>query len=177
MTAFLSPHEDRIYAAFRIVAGFMFTCHGAQKIFGAFGGAPDMPAPMLWLSGGIELVGGALVMVGFFAGWAAFLCSGLMAFAYFLAHQTNGLLPIQNLLHLSEDACQVRDHKTQQEKQDTGTNQRHENRVHQCCLPALDFSEFRDRYNNFHAQGVNLGQLDDGLVFLRTVLVASRRNV
>jgi putative oxidoreductase len=55
-----------------------------------------MPTPLLWLSGGIELVGGALVMVGFCAGWAAFLCSGLMAGAYFLVHQANGLLPIQN---------------------------------------------------------------------------------
>jgi putative oxidoreductase len=96
MTAFLAPHGDRIYAALRIVAGFLFLCHGAQKILGFFGGPPEMPAPMLWIAGGIELVGGALVMVGFRTGWAAFLCSGLMAAAYFMAHQPKGLLPIEN---------------------------------------------------------------------------------
>jgi putative oxidoreductase len=97
MTAFLAPHSDRIYAAFRIVVGFLFTCHGAQKIFGLFGGAPaEAPAFVIWVAGGIELVGGALVMVGLRAGWAAFLCSGLMAVAYFMAHQGRALFPIQN---------------------------------------------------------------------------------
>jgi putative oxidoreductase len=96
MTAFLKPHEERIYAALRIVAGFLFLCHGAQKIFGLFGGAPSMPAPLLWTAGLIELGGGALIMVGFRTHWAAFLCSGLMAAAYFMAHQPNALLPIQN---------------------------------------------------------------------------------
>lgn len=96
MTAFLEPHGDRVYAALRIVAGFLFLCHGMQKIFGLFGGAPDMPVPVHWISGGIELVGGALVMVGLRAGWAAFLCSGLMAAAYFMAHQPKGLFPIEN---------------------------------------------------------------------------------
>lgn len=96
MTAFLAPHGDRIYAAFRIVVGFLFLCHGAQKIFGLFGGASGVPAFVQWGAGGIELVGGAMVMVGFRAGWAAFLCSGLMAVAYFLAHQGNALFPIEN---------------------------------------------------------------------------------
>ena len=80
MTAFLAPHGDRIYAALRIVAGFLFLCHGMQKVLGFFGGAPDMPAPLLWIGGLIELVGGALVM----------------AVAYFMAHQPQALLPIEN---------------------------------------------------------------------------------
>lgn len=97
MTAFLAPHGDRIYAAFRIVAGFLFACHGAQKIFGLFGGAPaEAPAFVIWVGGGIELVGGALVMVGLRAGWAAFFCSGMMAVAYFMVHQGRALFPIQN---------------------------------------------------------------------------------
>jgi putative oxidoreductase len=94
MPAFLSPHEDRIYASLRIVAGFLFMSHGIQKIFGALGGAEL--SPMLWVAGGIELVGGAMVMVGLYTGWAAFLCSGQMAVAYFLVHQKQGLLPILN---------------------------------------------------------------------------------
>jgi putative oxidoreductase len=97
MPTFLAPHADRIYAAYRIVVGLLFTCHGAQKIFGVFGGVPpEAPAFVVWFAGGIELVGGALVMVGLRAGWAAFLCSGTMAVAYFTAHQPQGLFPIEN---------------------------------------------------------------------------------
>jgi putative oxidoreductase len=96
MTTFLKPHDEKIYAALRIVAGFMFLCHGLQKVFGLFGGVPPMPGPLRWTAGLIELVGGALIMVGFKANWAGFLCSGLMAVAYFMAHQSNGLLPIDN---------------------------------------------------------------------------------
>ena len=98
MPAFLTPHTDRIYAAMRIVTGFLFACHGLQKVFGAFGGSGpgQMPAAMFWTAGIIELVGGLAVMIGFRASWAAFLCSGLMAFAYFIAHQPNALFPIEN---------------------------------------------------------------------------------
>jgi putative oxidoreductase len=92
MPAFLQPHEDRIYALVRIVVGFLFLCHGVQKLMGGLAGLPGHIA----VAGIIELVGGALVMIGFFGGWAAFVCSGQMAVAYFLAHQKDGLLPIQN---------------------------------------------------------------------------------
>lgn len=97
MERMLAPFADRIYALTRIVVGFFFTCHGAQKILGLFGGPhPDMPQGMVWFVGLIELVGGALVAVGLQAGAAAFLCSGLMAGAYFLVHQKEGALPIVN---------------------------------------------------------------------------------
>jgi putative oxidoreductase len=98
MTAFLGRYQRHIYAAMRIVVGFLFTCHGLQKIFGLFGGLPaDAPAFVVWVAGGIELVGGAMVLVGFQTRWAAFLCSGLMAFAYFLAHHSlSNPFPIQN---------------------------------------------------------------------------------
>ena len=55
-----------------------------------------MPPALLWTAGLIELVGGGLIAVGLFTGWAAFICSGQMAVAYFMAHQPQGLLPIQN---------------------------------------------------------------------------------
>ena len=97
MPSFLTPFADRIYAVFRIVVGFLFACHGAQKVLGVFGGPPaEMPVPMAFVVGGIELVGGALVAIGLFGGWAAFICSGQMAVAYFLIHQKDGLFPIQN---------------------------------------------------------------------------------
>jgi putative oxidoreductase len=94
---FLIPHAERIYALMRIVTGFFFVCHGAQKIFGLFGGVPPGAPPfVVWGAGSIELIGGALVALGLFTRAAAFVCSGCMAVAYFLVHQREGLLPIQN---------------------------------------------------------------------------------
>ncbi len=98
MPGFLKAHSDTIYGLMRIVVGLTFLCHGLQKLFGMFGGMPagiEMN-PLLYAAGTIELVGGALIMIGLRAGWAAFICSGTMAVAYFLAHQKDGLLPIQN---------------------------------------------------------------------------------
>ena len=94
---FLSPHFERIYAATRILAGVMFMFHGIQKVFGLFGGPPPGAPPFIvYGAGGIELVCGALIAVGLFAAPAAFLSSGTMAVAYFMAHQPEGLFPIQN---------------------------------------------------------------------------------
>ncbi|MEX2206913.1 MAG: DoxX family protein [Myxococcota bacterium] len=90
------------HALVRIVAGLLFACHGAQKIFGlfgGFGGTPGATAPLftlLWFGGIVELVGGALVALGVRTSIAAFICSGQMAVAYFMFHQPNGPLPIQN---------------------------------------------------------------------------------
>ena len=55
-----------------------------------------MPAFVQYGAGSIELIGGALVMIGLLTSWAAFLCSGTMAAAYWMAHGTKALLPIQN---------------------------------------------------------------------------------
>jgi putative oxidoreductase len=58
---------------------------------------PDgAPAFVLFVAGPIELVGGILVMIGLFTRWAAFLCSGLMAAAYWMAHGTKALFPLEN---------------------------------------------------------------------------------
>jgi putative oxidoreductase len=84
------------YAAFRVVTGFLFAFHGAQKLFGAFGGQAQPLASMPGAAGVIELVCGLLVMVGLLTGVAAFIASGEMAVAYFLAHAPKGLWPIQN---------------------------------------------------------------------------------
>ena len=80
----------------RIVVGFLFAFHGAQKLIGAFGGIVQPIASQRGLAGMIELGGGVLVMIGLLAGFAAFLSSGLMAFAYFLVHAPRGGWPIQN---------------------------------------------------------------------------------
>jgi putative oxidoreductase len=88
--------ESRVYALLRIVAAFLFLCHGAQKLFGVLGGNQAQLMSLMGLAGVIELVGGLLIMLGLFTGYAAFVCSGLMAVAYFMAHAPQGFWPIQN---------------------------------------------------------------------------------
>jgi putative oxidoreductase len=92
---FLKPYENQIYAATRIVVGLLFASHGASKLFGLFVESPA-PAGIIWTAGPIELVGGLMIAVGAYASIAAFICSGTMCVAYFIAHQSRGLLPIQN---------------------------------------------------------------------------------
>ena len=82
--------------------------HGLQKIFGLFGGAPaEATALVVYGAGGIELVGGALVAVGLLTRWTAFLCSGLMAAAYFMAHAGRGFFPIENRGELAVLYCWI----------------------------------------------------------------------
>jgi putative oxidoreductase len=89
-------YAPQVYALFRVVLGFLFLFHGLQKIFGMFGGQAVPLASMFGVAGIIELVGGVLVMIGLFTRVAAFICSGEMAAAYFMAHFPKGLVPIQN---------------------------------------------------------------------------------
>jgi putative oxidoreductase len=100
MERFLKAYSAYIYAIMRIVIGLLFACHGAQKLLGVFGGATPPALSQMWIGGVIELVGGALVAVGYLAGYAAFLCSGMMAVAYFQFHwlggQPPGFWPILN---------------------------------------------------------------------------------
>lgn len=108
MARFLQPFEGPIYSALRAITGLLFVQHGLQKVFGLFGGRPEqMPPVMLWTSGLLELVGGALIAVGLLTRWSAFLCSGLMAAAYFIAHAPNGFLPILNRGELSILYCWI----------------------------------------------------------------------
>jgi len=94
---FLQRFDLPVHALLRIIAGFLFACHGASKVFGVLGGPPPgLPPGMLWATGLIELVGGVLVMVGLFGAVVAFVCSGEMAVAYFTAHQPRALFPLQN---------------------------------------------------------------------------------
>lgn len=87
----------KILGILRILTGVMFTCYGAQKMFGAFGGLPPGAGGwMVTLSGTIELIAGALIAIGLLTRPAAFLSSGLMACAYFIGHAGNGFWPRVN---------------------------------------------------------------------------------
>jgi putative oxidoreductase len=98
MGALLGRYVEYVYAIFRIVVGFLFMLHGCQKFFGwPPAKQPGGPLEGLMIVAAIiELVGGFLVMIGFFSSFAAFIASGMMAVAYFMVHQPMGPLPIVN---------------------------------------------------------------------------------
>ncbi|HLG28713.1 MAG TPA: DoxX family protein [Candidatus Brocadiales bacterium] len=76
------------------------------KLFGIPMPLPSgVPAHIVYIAGPIELVGGILVAIGLFTRWTAFLSSGLMAFAYWLAHGTQAVLPIVNRGELAALYC------------------------------------------------------------------------
>jgi putative oxidoreductase len=107
MAAFMQGYGAQTYALLRIVTGFSFLLHGVTKLFGWPGEVHPAPAFVTWIAGPIELVAGALVMIGLFTRSAAFLSSGLMACAYWMAHGTKALLPIQNHGELAVLYCFV----------------------------------------------------------------------
>ena len=96
--SFVDAWAPRLLSVLRIVAAFMFMAHGTQKLVN-FPVARASPTP-LWsligVAGMLEMVGGALLLFGLFTRPVAFVLSGLMAFAYFLAHAPQGFWPIVN---------------------------------------------------------------------------------
>jgi putative oxidoreductase len=107
MQRWLGPHADKAYALFRVVVGVLYACHGAQKLFGAFG-APKMTGnPMMLAAGIIEFGGGLLVALGLLTSIAAFIACGQMAVAYFMAHAKGGFWPIVNKGELAVVYCFV----------------------------------------------------------------------
>ncbi len=110
MATILGNYSAQIYAIMRIMVGLLFALHGLQKVFGWFGGVNGAPAPLFSLigvAGVIELIAGLLVALGLFSGLAAFLASGLMAAAYFMAHFPQGFWPISNGGELAVFYCFV----------------------------------------------------------------------
>ncbi len=108
MAMFMKPYELQTYALMRIVAGFLFLWHGCQKLFGFPGTLPEgVPAFIIYVAGPLEFIGGILVMIGLFTHWAAFICSGQMAAAYWMGHGTKALLPLVNGGELAALYCFV----------------------------------------------------------------------
>jgi putative oxidoreductase len=101
----LGRFQPQVYALFRIVFGLLFLMHGTQKLFNwPLAGPPGLPA-LIKGAAAIELVCGVLVLVGLFAGVAAFIATGEMAVAYFIAHAPGGLWPIINKGELAVLFC------------------------------------------------------------------------
>ncbi|MDA0633319.1 DoxX family protein [Nonomuraea sp. MCN248] len=87
-------------ALYRIVIGLLFACHGVATLFDVLGGphgaVPGFAQWPDWWAAVIQLVGGVLVMLGLATRAAAVICSGTMAYAYFVVHQPQALFPIEN---------------------------------------------------------------------------------
>ena len=104
---FLQKYEAHTFALVRLVAGILFACHGAQKLFGAFGSPGAGDSALMWVAGVVEFGCGVLIALGLWAGPAAFLASGQMAVAYFKAHAPGGFWPIVNHGELAMLNCFV----------------------------------------------------------------------
>ncbi len=97
---FLDRFSPQLLSALRIISGLLFVAHGTTKLFGfpateMFAQAPEQ-FTLIWFAGAIELVGGALIAIGLLTRPAAFISSGTMAFAYFIAHAPQATFPVQN---------------------------------------------------------------------------------
>jgi putative oxidoreductase len=104
--------EPYVRSILRLMVGFLLSLHGLQKLLGLFGGmggsggrAPF--ASLMWVAGGLEMVGGLLILVGLFTAPVAFILSGEMAVAYFMMHFPHGILPIRNGGELAALYCFV----------------------------------------------------------------------
>ena len=103
---YLEGTEEYFYFAFRVLIGFLFFQHGAQKVFGLFGGKAAVLFSLIGLAGVIEFFGGIAIAFGLFTRLVALFTGIEMIFAYFMVHASNGWMPIVNkgelaLLYLS----------------------------------------------------------------------------
>jgi len=96
----------------RIVAGFTFSLHGMQKLLGFFGGMNGKGGTvafgsLFWIAGGLEMIGGLLLILGLFTSPVALILCGEMAVAYFKAHFPHGFFPLVNHGELAVLYCFV----------------------------------------------------------------------
>jgi putative oxidoreductase len=97
MESTLQKYRPYAVSLLRIVAALVLFSYGTQKILG-FPAAANMPPAysLSWIAGLIELVFGFALLIGFYSRAAAFVLSGEMAFAYFIAHFPKSFYPAQN---------------------------------------------------------------------------------
>ncbi|MXQ12910.1 DoxX family protein [Microvirga makkahensis] len=88
--------SPRLLSVLRIVAALIFMAHGTQKILGFPAGSSPAMFSLSWIAGVLELFGGALLVLGVFVRPVAFVLSGLMACAYWIAHAPKSFFPVLN---------------------------------------------------------------------------------
>jgi putative oxidoreductase len=106
-SSLITRWTPELLSVFRIITAFLFMEHGLQKILN-FPVPPERAVALMSLpgiAGVLELVGGALLLVGLFTRPVAFILSGLMAFAYFMAHAPQGFWPMLNKGELAVLYC------------------------------------------------------------------------
>ena len=98
MQRYLGGFENIGFALLRVVLAFLYWSHGPKWLFGWFGGRPPIAdMTRFQVAGTLEIVCGILIAIGLFTSWAAFIASGEMAVAYYIAHVPRGSwLPIMN---------------------------------------------------------------------------------
>lgn len=102
--------SPRVLSILRIITALLFMQHGLMKLFEFPGPQPGVPDPlpaMLVAAAWIEVVGGGLIALGLFTRAAAFICSGQMAAAYFMAHAGQHWAPALNMGELAILYCFV----------------------------------------------------------------------
>ncbi|HEY8575487.1 MAG TPA: DoxX family protein [Devosia sp.] len=92
----LSAYAPQALAVLRIVAALLFIEHGTQKLFGFPVPAMGPAEGLMLVAALIELIGGILILVGFFTRYAAFIASGMCAAAYWMAHAPQSFWPVGN---------------------------------------------------------------------------------
>lgn len=100
--------SSTLLSILRIVAGFLFIVHGTQKLYGFPASLPGGPVDLMsraGIAGVIEVVGGALLLLGLLTRLAAFVLAGEMAVAYFLVHAPKGFWPLLNAGELAALYC------------------------------------------------------------------------
>jgi putative oxidoreductase len=95
---FLDRLAPQIHGILRIVTALLFLEHGTGKLFNFPPLGMDMEKlpPLILAAAAIEIVGGALITLGFYGRIAAFICSGEMAVAYFMSHHPKNIFPVIN---------------------------------------------------------------------------------
>ncbi len=101
----MAKFSEYVFGIARVVIGFLFACHGAQKLFGVLGGQRMLGNPLMLAAGILEFFGGSLIALGLFTRPVAFLLSGEMAVGYFRAHAPHGFFPIINHGELAVVYC------------------------------------------------------------------------
>jgi len=92
----LSAYAPQALAVLRIVAALLFIAHGTQKLFGFPVPAMGPAEGLMLVAGLIELIGGLMILVGFFTRPAAFIASGMCAVGYWMVHAAGGFWPVGN---------------------------------------------------------------------------------